>query len=257
MFDLHCHILPGVDDGAQTLDDSIEMAKAAVSEGITHILATPHHHKLQWFNDKNEVVQKVSEFQAELDNQKIDLTIFPGQEISLYGELLTDIESDNILYTDESCTYILIEFPTASIPSYAEQLFYDLQSHGKTPIIVHPERNHSILEHPNRLKNFVDKGALAQLTAASYTGKFGKKIEKLSKQLIETNLIHFIASDAHNVTNRSFHMKEAYDLLAKEYGRSKRNAFHQTTKDLLNGDPVFTPETLSIKQSFMSKWFNN
>lgn len=256
MLDLHCHILPGVDDGAQTINDSIEMAKVAVSEGITHILATPHHQKLQWNNDKKKVTQKTTEFQKVLDYHQIDLTVFPGQEVSLYGELVTDIEKDNILFTDESCTYILIELPTTSIPSYTERLFYDLQSHGKIPIIVHPERNHSIIEHPNRLKNFIDKGALAQLTAASYTGGFGKKIEKLSKQLIEANLVHFIASDAHNVTNRSFHMKEAYDLLAKEYGRSKRNTFHETTRNLLNGDPVITPETVNIKQSLVSKWFN-
>lgn len=255
MYDLHCHILPGVDDGAQTLDDSIEMAEAAVSEGITHILATPHHHKRQWVNEKNDVIQRVKDLQAELDKREIDLTIFPGQEVSIYGELERDIHDNKILFTDDTRTYILVEFPTASIPTYAERLFYDLQTHGKTPIIVHPERNHAILEHPNRLKNFIDKGALAQLTAASYTGSFGKKIEKLSKQLIEANLVHFIASDAHNVTNRGFYMKDAYDLLAKDYGRGKRSTYNQTTKDLLNGDPVIAPDTQSVKQTFMSKWF--
>ncbi|MCC5894475.1 MAG: tyrosine protein phosphatase [Alkalibacterium sp.] len=255
MYDLHCHILHGIDDGAQTLEDSIKMAELAVSEGITHILATPHHQKREWVNNKKSVIHQVRELQAELVDRRIDLTVFPGQEVSIYGELLADIEKNEILFTDEAHTYILIEFPTASIPTYAERLFYDLQSHGKTPVIVHPERNHAIIEHPNRLKNFIDKGALAQLTAASYTGGFGKKIEKLSKQLIEANLVHFIASDAHNTGNRSFHMKEAYDLLAKEYGRSKRNAFNQTTKDLLNGDPVIAPDTHSIKQSILSKWF--
>lgn len=256
MLDLHCHILPGIDDGAQTLDDSIQMAELAVKEGITHILATPHHQKRNWINEKKEVIQRVRDLQAELDERHIDLTIFPGQEVSIYGELLRDIEENKILFTDEAHNYVLIEFPTSGIPTYAERLFYDLQSHGKTPVIVHPERNHQILEHPNRLKNFIDKGALAHLTAASYTGGFGKKIERLSKQLIEANLVHFIASDAHNITNRAFYMKDAYDLLAKEYGRGKRNSFHQTTRDLLNGDPVIAPDTHSIKKSLISKWFN-
>lgn len=255
MLDLHCHILPGLDDGAQTLEDSIQMAEMAVEEGITHILATPHHMKRDWINEKKVVIQKVKELQSELDSRQIDLTIFPGQEVSLYGELLKDIEDNKILFTDEEHNYVLIEFPTSSIPTYAKRLFYELQLKGKTPVIVHPERNHQILEHPNQLKDFIDKGALAQLTAASYTGGFGKKIEKFSKQLIEANLVHFIASDAHNTGNRSFHMKEAYDLLAKEYGRSKRNAFHQTTKDLLNGDPVITPDTHHIKKILLSKWF--
>jgi len=256
MFDLHCHILPGIDDGAKTLDDSIEMAEMAVSEGITHILATPHHMNRNWMNDKQKVMPLVKQLQEELDQRQIPLTIFPGQEVRLYGEVLQDMEDNKILFVDETKQYVLIEFPTETIPTYAERLFYDLQSHGKTPIIVHPERNHEIIQHPNRLKTLVDKGALAQLTAASYTGGFGKKIEKLSKQLVEANLVHFIASDAHNTTNRSFHMKEAYAKLAEDYGRSKRNAFHQTTRDLLNGDTVIAPDTHTIKKTLLSKWFN-
>lgn len=256
MIDLHCHILAGVDDGAKRMDESIAMAKMAVEEGITHILATPHHMNRNWMNDKQKVMPLVKELQAELDRQKIDLTIFPGQEVRLYGDILKDMENNKILFVDEQKQYVLIEFPTETVPTYAERLFYELQNHGKTPIIVHPERNHEILKHPNRLKNLVDKGALAQLTAASYTGGFGSKIQKLSKQLIEADLVHFIASDAHNVTNRAFHMQEAYSKLSEEYGSSKASDFHKITKDLVNGDFVVAPESREIKQSFLSKWFN-
>ncbi|MGO1433613.1 MAG: tyrosine-protein phosphatase, partial [Ruoffia tabacinasalis] len=203
MIDLHCHILPGIDDGAKTMADSIAMAELAISEGITHILATPHHMNRSWMNDKQKVLTLVNELQEELDRRQIDLTIFPGQEVRLYGDILKGIKDNQILFIDEQKQYVLIEFPTETVPTYAERLFFDLQSHGKTPIIVHPERNHDILKHPNKLKNLVDKGALAQLTAASYTGGFGSKIQKFSKQLIEANLVHFLASDAHNVTNRA------------------------------------------------------
>ncbi|SEI77101.1 protein-tyrosine phosphatase [Alkalibacterium gilvum] len=255
MIDLHCHILPGIDDGAKTMADSIAMAELAISEGITHILATPHHMNRSWINDKQKVLSLVDELQEELDRRQIDLTIFPGQEVRLYGDILKGIKDNQILFIDEQKQYVLIEFPTETVPTYAERLFFDLQSHGKTPIIVHPERNHDILKHPDRLKNLVDKGALAQLTAASYTGGFGSKIQKFSKQLIEANLVHFLASDAHNVTNRAFHMQEAYDKLSKEYGTSKANEFHKVTKDLVNGDVIVAPEASEIKQSFISKWF--
>lgn len=255
MIDLHCHILPGIDDGAKYLDDSIAMAEAAVKEGITHILATPHHMNRSWMNDKQKVLTLVNELQEELDRRQIDLTIFPGQEVRLYGDILKDMKDDQILFVDEQEQYVLIEFPTETVPTYAERLFFDLQSHGKTPIIVHPERNHDILRHPDKLKNLIDKGALAQLTAASYTGGFGSKIQKFSKQLIEADLVHFLASDAHNVTNRAFHMQEAYSQLSKEYGANKADNFHKVTKDLVNGDVVIVPEASEIKQSIISKWF--
>src|SRR5699024_3156534 len=93
------------------------------------------------------------------------------------------------------------------------------------------------------------KGALAQLTAASYTGGFGKDIQKLSKQLIEADLVHFLASDAHNTGSRSFHMKAAYQKLEKEFGKEKVAAYQQVTKDLVNGDPIFPPTPTKVKRS--------
>lgn len=248
MIDLHCHILAGVDDGAKTIEDSLNMARLAVEQGITHVLATPHHKNRNWNNEKEKVVKLVKELQKEIDDHNIPLTIFPGQEVRIYGEILQDIKEDKILFIDEQRQYLLIEFPTSNIPTYTERLFYDLLSEGITPIVVHPERNREILEHPNRLKTLIDKGALAQLTAASYTGGFGKQIQKLSEQLVEANLVHFIASDAHNIGNRAFHMEEASDKLRKEFGKSKVNEFSQVTKDLVNGEVVVAPTASLIKK---------
>ncbi|MDN6626763.1 MAG: tyrosine protein phosphatase [Pisciglobus halotolerans] len=249
MIDLHCHILLDIDDGAKTIEDSINMAHEAVSEGITHILATPHYKNGHWDNEKEDILLLVDELQAELDARDIPLTIFPGQEVRINGELFEEIEEGKIQFIDERDQYILIEFPTPSIPEYAETMFFELQQMGITPIIVHPERNHAILKDPDKLLSFVEKGALAQLTAASYTGGFGKEIQKLSKRLIEADLVHFIASDAHNTSSRSFHMKEAYEKLEKEFGVEKVEAYHQVTKDLINGEPVFPPAAKQIKKS--------
>ncbi|WP_028273561.1 tyrosine-protein phosphatase [Atopococcus tabaci] len=248
MIDLHCHILPGLDDGAQTMEVSLDMARAAVKEGITHILATPHHKAYSWENDKQTVLQKTAELQKELDAREIPLTIFPGQEVRMFGELPEDIEQGTIQFIDEQNQYLLVEFPSSSIPHYTERLFYELQAMNVTPIIVHPERNRVIQENPEKLKEFIEKGALSQLTAASYTGGFGKTIKKLSYQLIEANLVHFIASDAHNVTNRLFHMQEAHDLLAKEFGSERVRQFEQITKDLVNGEVIVLPTPQSVKK---------
>ena len=124
MIDLHCHILPDIDDGANTIEDSLEMARLAVSEGITHLLATPHHMNRNWMNEKRKVVALVKEVQSEIDREGIPLTIYPGQEIRIYGNMLEDIEKDTLLFTDELQQYLLVEFPTASIPNYTEASYF-------------------------------------------------------------------------------------------------------------------------------------
>lgn len=248
MIDLHCHILPGVDDGAKNMEESIAMAREAVAEGITHVLATPHHKAHGWSNKKEDVIQLVKKVQAAIDEEEIPLTIFPGQEVRLYGEIIDDIDDGKIQFIDEANQYLLIEFPSAEIPTYAEELFYRLQHQGVIPIIVHPERNQGVLKDPNQLKRLIDQGALAQLTAGSYVGRFGKEVAKLSRELIEADMIHYIASDAHNTTTRQFHLKEAYEQLEKDYGSSLVERYQQMTRDLVNGDPVFPPAAREIKK---------
>jgi len=247
MIDLHCHILPNIDDGARSWEESLNMARLAASVGITHILATPHHMNRSWMNPKPVVVSLVNELQERLDAENIPVTIFPGQEVRLHGDILDSIQRNDICFIDEFDQYVLIEFPTPEVPAYAERLFYELQTAQITPIIVHPERNHAILKDPNILYDFAARGVLAQLTSASYLGAFGKKIEKVSRQLIEANLVHFLASDAHNTTNRQFHMKEAFEKLADEYGGEKAQQFDQTTRDLVNGDPVLVPDAKKVE----------
>lgn len=247
MIDLHCHILPGIDDGAKNWDESLKMARLAVSEGITHILATPHHMNRSWINPKQVVESLTSELQDRLDAENIPLTIFPGQEVRLHGEIIKNINNNEISFIDETNKYLLIEFPTAEVPAYADRLFYEMQTNQITPVIVHPERNHAILKDPNILYEFANRGIMSQVTAASYVGKFGKEIEKLSFQLIEHNLAHFIASDAHNTTNRLFYMKEAMQKLEKDFGKEKVHFFYQTTRDLINGDTVRLSEAIKIE----------
>ena len=248
MIDLHCHILPGLDDGAKSWDESLQMARLAVSEGITHILATPHHMNRSWMNQKGVVESLTNELQDRLDAENIPLIVFPGQEVRLHGEIIKNMNNNEICFIDEGDQYVLIEFPTAEVPAYADRLFYEMQTNQITPIIVHPERNHTILKDPNILYEFANRGVLSQLTAASYIGKFGKEIEKLSHQMIDHNLTHFIASDAHNTTNRLFHMKEAMQKLEKEFGNERVQLFDQTTRKLINGDPIISSEARRISE---------
>ncbi|AYW46462.1 tyrosine-protein phosphatase [Tetragenococcus koreensis] len=244
MIDLHCHILPGIDDGADSMGTSLAMAKEAVSQGITHILCTPHHNNGRYENSKATVVQAVALLQAELDKEQIALTLFEGQEVRISGELLQEINNDQILFTDLGDTYLLIELPTMDIPAYTEELFFELRTKGKVPVIVHPERNAKFREDPNRLLPYLEMGCLAQLTAPSLVGTFGKSIQKTAQEMVEHNLVQMMASDAHGVHKRKFHLKEAYELMGKE----KAELMQQVAKDLVNGDQVSYPSPEKVKK---------
>lgn len=246
MIDLHCHILPGVDDGARNLEESLAMANKAVSQGITHILCTPHHLNGKYENKAADVIQKVEQLQLELEKRQIPLTLLEGQEVRINGALLEEIEQHTILFTDLTDHYILIEFPTMDIPAYTEKLFYELFSKGYTPVIVHPERNAKFREDPNLLLPFIEMGVLTQLTAPSIVGVFGKEIKKTALQMMAHNLLHMVASDAHGVERRNFYLKEAYELIEQKFGGQRVEEMKQVAKDLINGDKPKVPQPEAI-----------
>lgn len=246
MIDLHCHILPGVDDGAEDLEASIAMAQKAISQGVTHILCTPHHNNGRYSNPKASVVTAVAGLQTEFDQRNLPLTLLEGQEVRITGELIDEIKRDRILFTDLEDTYLLIEFPTMDVPAFTEQLFFELRTMGKVPVIVHPERNTKFRKDPNRLIPLLEMGCLAQLTAPSIVGKFGKSIQKTAKEMVARNLVQMVASDAHGVNKRTFYMKEAYELI----GREKSILMKQVAKDLVNGDEVHYPSYTEKKKKF-------
>ncbi|WP_339171902.1 CpsB/CapC family capsule biosynthesis tyrosine phosphatase [Anoxybacillus sp. FSL W8-1294] len=249
MIDVHSHILPSVDDGAKTFDDAIEMAKAAVAEGITTIIATPHHRNGTFENDKRSIIEHVYALNEALQMHHIPLSILPGQEVRIHGELMDHYRDGDILSLAET-KYVLVELPSDHVPRYTEQLLFDMQLQGLVPIIAHPERNSELIEHPTKLYDLVKKGALTQLTAGSIAGKFGKKIKNFSLQIIEANLAHLIASDAHNTTSRAFHMREAYDVIQKQFGSQAVYVFQENAQLLVAGDTLYkdAPERMKKKK---------
>ncbi|GEN54632.1 tyrosine-protein phosphatase [Halobacillus faecis] len=235
MIDIHSHILPGVDDGAQTIEESIQMAEAAVKDGITHIVATPHHNNGAFNNYKNNIKIQVAELNRTFQERGINLQVLPGQETRVFGEMIEGLRVNEVLPINDDTNYVFVEFPSSSVPRYASQLFFDMQVAGYQPVIVHPERNKAIIENPDLLYSFVKKGTYAQLTAASVCGKFGKKVKKFSEQLIEANLVHLVATDAHNTTSRGFCLSEAYSEIRKNYGLDLVYLLSENAEDLIAG----------------------
>jgi protein-tyrosine phosphatase len=251
VIDLHCHILPGVDDGAQSLSDSINMARKAVEQGVHTIVATPHHMNNRYENPKHLIIDRVEELNKKLIEENIDLKILSGQEVRIHGELIEGYKVGEILPLNHT-SYLLVEFPSNHVPRYSEKLFYDLQMNGLTPVIVHPERNQEIIESPEILYQLVKKGALTQVTAGSIIGDFGKKIKNFSLQLFEANLTHFIASDAHNINGRSFKMRDAFGIIEKKYGTDIAYMFEENAALAISGKHVYKedPERIKRKRLF-------
>ncbi|MDQ0482425.1 tyrosine-protein phosphatase [Guptibacillus hwajinpoensis] len=248
MIDIHSHILPGVDDGASTLEESLAMARQAVSEGITKVVATPHHRNGHFDNERKIILQEVVILNNELAREGIDLTVIPGQEIRIYGEMIEHYDQKELLSVNEEGMYIFVELPPTHLPAYANKLLFDLQMKGLTPVIVHPERNQEILENPRRLYQLVKGGALCQVTAAAVTGKLGKKIKKLSHEMISHNLAHFIASDSHNTTTRPFDLREALEIVEEKFGMSVRYMFQENAELLIEGKNIQKDMPLRIQR---------
>lgn len=233
--DLHCHLLPGLDDEPQTLAQSVTMARQAVADGIRYVLATPHHLDRHYQNPGPVVTAAVATLQAELERQQVPLTVFAGQEIHLSDDLVTSPQQ--LLGIDAGQRYVLLELPHEHVPNYLSQVVFELLQRGTVPIIAHPERNTEMIAHPERLYDLVQQGCLAQATAGSLVGDFGYQVKCTTLELIKCGLVQVIASDAHLMPQRSFRLRAGYQALA-HLDESYVERFEANARHLLNGEKV-------------------
>ncbi|MBI2304075.1 MAG: hypothetical protein HYU86_04950 [Chloroflexi bacterium] len=197
MIDIHSHILPGLDDGAQTPEDAIAMAQVAVEDGIEVMVATPHGAELAPGWSQAEALSRVNALEEEMARRHIPLRLVPGVENYLTPELPQKMVEGGALPLDGT-SYILVEFPLFSLPPYTEEVLFQLQIKGFTPIIAHPERNDVLQKNPDLLLRLVERGMLAQVTAASLTAAFGSLPRQAAETMLRRRLVHIIASDAHS-----------------------------------------------------------
>jgi protein-tyrosine phosphatase len=201
MIDTHLHILPGVDDGPETIEESLTLAQALVEEGIRYAIATPHYNDEFPRRSAAEIRERVYHMQQELDRYGIPLRLFYGHEALIKAGLLEDIQAGR-LATLNGSSYLLLELWTSTWLPETEQVIFHLRSHGIIPIVAHPERYRAIQQDPHRLAALLQQGALAQLTASSLIGMQGNTIRRCAETLLKKGLIHCIASDAHGLHRR-------------------------------------------------------
>ncbi len=243
MIDLHIHILPGLDDGPRTWESALEMARIAVADGVTTVVATPHLFarrtvELDRLNPPERILAKVAEFQERLAEAGIPLRVAAGCEVPLCHEMISLLEAGQVLTLNGQKRYLCLEMPEMAIPPAAEEICFHLTSQGITPIITHPERNPVFWESPEKLIRLLELGCLAQLTAASLTGDFGWRISRFGKKLVKNGLAHVVASDAHDRSHRPPILSAAFKKLRRWLGEARAMEMVQgRPAKILAGEP--------------------
>jgi protein-tyrosine phosphatase len=215
VIDLHSHILPGLDDGARDLDDALEIARAAVADGITAIAATPHVRE-DYPTTADAMENGVRQLRAALDREGIELELLTGGEVSL--EQLDRLSHDELrrFGLGGNPKYLLIETPYWDWPLPFGEIVFRLGSFGMTPVIAHPERNRAIQADLARVAGLVDAGALIQVTAASLDGRLGSRTRAVARKLVDAELVHMVGSDAHTAGIREVGLSEACKVIGDE-----------------------------------------
>ena len=257
MIDIHTHILPGLDDGAASLRESLEMSAIAAAGGFCAIFATPHVVSGLYDNTPRQIEEAVALLNRCLTEKNIPLTVLPGAEYRLEPGLPRHLSEGRLMTLNDAGHYILIEPPPDLIPDYTEQLFYEIQLQGVMPILAHPERNPGFRRDPDRLYRLLQRGVLAQVTAGSIEGRFGRAARRFALKMLETGAAQLVASDAHSARGRSPAISAAIREIEARWGA----AFART---VLSANPrrIVAGETIELmlqetKPGFFTRVFRS
>jgi protein-tyrosine phosphatase len=281
MIDLHLHLLPGLDDGAKTLEESIQMCWISYKDGVRTIVATPHTLNGLYHNDRETILAKLQELNTALNkfafgndlndqndpndsnehnasthlrshpmtqfpNDSItELRILPGADVRLCEKTLLHLDQGKVMTISDGKKYLFLEFPFQGIPYQAEKIIFQIMTRGIIPIITHPERNLEIGQRPQRYYEMIRMGCLGQVTAMSLTGEFGPKVRQIAEKLLKKRLIHLIASDAHSTDGRPPVLSEGVRAAAKIVGKEEaQKMVTQYPQAILEGRKPKVPEPL-------------
>jgi protein-tyrosine phosphatase len=214
LVDIHSHIVFGVDDGAKTIEDSLAMLEIAANSGTTDIVATPHS-DLKYHFDADLVAARIAEMQVRIGDR---IRIHRGCDFHLFFDNIENCRSDRSRFTINGHRYLMVEFSEAQIPRMIAGIFEDMVQNEITPVITHPERNALLMARVGDLVAWVRAGCLIQVTGQSFTGRFGKSAEEGCRRLMSQNLVHFVASDAHDIEWRPPDLREAWQHVSSHYG---------------------------------------
>ena len=239
MFDLHSHILPCLDDGAKTLDESMAMLRAAASDGIRGMAATPHAKDVREAGALPLVSEYVDTLNRLVREEGLDIRVYVGMENHLSRDLPDLVDAD-AAFSYNGGPYILVELPFDSLPGYTDEVLTELQGQGLTPVIAHPERQADIMEDPSIMGKFAERGMLGQVTSTCILGRFGAEARDVAEVLLRKGWVHVISTDCHRPTGpRAPVMAEAVTEAGKIVGIERARAMAVDVPEaILAGRPL-------------------
>jgi protein-tyrosine phosphatase len=235
MVDIHCHILPELDDGATEVSVSHQMFEMAARDGIRDLVATPHSNYQYTFDPAVNRAKRDALQQAKGATPQLHL----GCDFHLSFENIEHAKRDHTHFSINGTQYLLVEFADSNIPPHTEQIFFDMVSRGIVPIITHPERNPILADQPDLIAKWIGVGCLVQVTAGSVTGRFGKRAHRSTQTMLKREMVHFIATDAHNLTTRPPVLSEAREAIARDCSPEVASALSEANpRAAIEGRPI-------------------
>jgi protein-tyrosine phosphatase len=249
MIDIHNHILPGIDDGAKNMEETLEMVRELYETGFYTLIATPHVMEGRGFISSTEILALTEQVQQQVAEAGIPIQILPGAENYVFPDMANWFNEGKLLTLGNTGKYLLVELPMLEIPRYTDQVFFDLQVKGITPVLAHPERYQALVDEPERLLDWARKGILFQLDLRSITGKYGTSVRKFARTILNSDLVHFVGSDAHCVTTSKLVYKDSLQKV-KEFVGDKRFLELTTTNpgNILKGKVKLGERDYSLKE---------
>ena len=241
MIDLHCHMLPGVDDGAATEEEALLMARVAVDSGVTAVALTPHCNVPEQFGNYRDsrLEERFRRFEALLRREDIPLTVYPGMEVFATPDLPRLLD-EGALLTLGGSRYLLVEFAFGESPRFVDDILHRIHQRGLTPVVAHPERYYFIQDDPRHLLHWTNEGYVLQLNKGSFFGMFGRHAARTAHWCLDCGCLHLIGSDAHSPYRRTPRLSDIYDLVADTVSpETAQLLLHDNPYAILHGGTVY------------------
>lgn len=232
--DMHCHCLPGIDDGARNMDESLQMLKQAYADGIRGVIATPHYHHRRGHAPKEVILEKVKEVQEAIRESCPGMQLYEGNEL-YYSNSLAEAIAEEKVCTMAGSRYVLIEFSPETDYAEMRNALRNIQTQGVWPILAHIERYFCLVKKPALAAELADMGIYLQVNAGGVLGHYGRKEKRLIKKMFATGNISFVATDAHDTERRKQELSEAAAYVEKKFGRATmRTCFYDNPQAIIN-----------------------